>query len=76
MHRAFAVIILLSRRAFQKHSMPALAVSAYISPRVISADVSVSAGAVYTDISLNYRKSVALSRAGSRSHRPPGDLHI
>lgn len=46
----------------------ASAVPVYISPQVISADVSVSAEAVYTDISVNYRNTAVLSRAGLPSH--------
>lgn len=48
--------------------LSALAASVHISPLVISADVSVSAEAVYTDISVNYRNRVVLSRASLLSH--------
>lgn len=60
--------------------LTALAAFVCISAQVISADVSVSTVAVYTDISVNYRNTV-FSRAGLLSHtvragQPPGDLHL
>lgn len=48
--------------------LSALAVSVYISSQVISAHVSVSTEAVYTDISVNYRNTVVLSRVSFLSH--------
>lgn len=51
------------------YGLSALAVSVDISPPIISAGVSVSTRAVYTDISVNYRNTVVLSRASLLYHR-------
>lgn len=59
---------LVVRLLYVHTDLSAPLVSVSISPQVISADVSVSAGAVYTDISVNYRNTVLLSRASLLSH--------